>query len=747
MEPSTSHGSPPDADIAVVSQALAGLILGPGSEDADRSDADGDLDGSGAGGRDGRDGGGRGADGGRGGERPGEPEDKEQILGAVVVDRDLRIVSANLGPRCFDGLTAVPGEPFVNLLPSADVPAVTQRLRRAVETREPHVARVQRLPKPDGSELVVSLSILPSPQPDDGLTISFIDMARRFHLYAAATSIGTTLDVGDTARALAGSLLPWGDVVAVSLDDNVWTGEQVEGRTTLRRAALAPDHDWPAGFLTPGQVLPREADVLLGRAGHRDDDGTVVLPDRAAVEQALGADPGLLRALVPGDGPLCVACVPLIVEDVDGPHGDAPMVLGVAEVWRRPDGPLGPFGADLIDMRELVSKTAKHVDNARRHQREHAQVLALQRRLLPPSPTDTIEIAKAYRLTTPDSAGVGGDWVSSFSLPGGRTALVVGDVVGHGLGAAAAMGRLSMEAQAHLSAGMAPDEVLARLDETVALLDDTEAGFAAGYSALNSTCCVVSYDPVENRCVMSSAGHLPPIVVHPDGRAEVIAARTQSGLGTSFLTREPFEVHEFAAEPGALLALYTDGLIEDPSTPIDRGIAELGRELARIRPGDDLQEAVDRTIRGLAPARGKQRDDVTLMLARMAGRPGRDVATWSLPARDPRGAARARRLVARQLHSWGLEERVHDTVLVVSELVANAVRHGAGEITLRLIRTGGSRLVCEVGDRSDARPRRRRAGSTDESGRGLLVVHKLTDRWGVRWCDGGGKTTWAEVAA
>jgi serine phosphatase RsbU (regulator of sigma subunit)/anti-sigma regulatory factor (Ser/Thr protein kinase) len=742
MDPSSSPDGPPEAEIAVVSQALAGIILGPGSEPADHLEDDGPAgDGGEHGGDDG------GADGGRDGERPGEPEDKEQILGAVTLDRDLRIVSSNLGPRCFDGLTAVPGEPFVNLLPSADVPAVTQRLRRAVETREPHVARVQRLPKPDGSELVVSLSILPSAPPDDGLTITFIDMARRFHLYAAATSIGTTLDVGDTARALAGALLPWGDVVAVSLDDNIWTGEQVEDHITLRRAALAPDADWPDGFLTPGKALPEEADVFLGGAGHRDAHGTVVLPDRAAIEEALGGDPGLLRALVPGGGPLCLACVPLVVEGVDGPDGDGALVLGVAEVWRRPDGPLGPFGADLIDMRELVSKTAKHVDNARRHQREHAQVLALQRRLLPPSPTDTIEIAKAYRLTTPDSAGVGGDWVSSFSLPGGRTALVVGDVVGHGLGAAAAMGRLSMEAQAHLSAGLAPDEVLARLDETVALLDDTEAGFAAGYSALNSTCCVVTYDPVENLCAMSSAGHLPPILVHPDGRAEVIAARTQSGLGTSFLTREPFEVTEFAAKPGALLALYTDGLVEDPSTPIDQGIAALARELTRVRPGDDLQEAVDRTIRGLAPARGRQRDDVTLMLARMAGRPGRDVATWSLPARDPRGVAHARNLVARRLRSWGLEERAHDTVLVVSELVTNAVRHGAGEITLRLIRTGGSRLVCEVGDRSDARPRRRRAGGLDEHGRGLLVVHKLTDRWGVRWSALGGKTTWAEVPA
>ncbi len=423
----------------------------------------------------------------------------------------------------------------------------------------------------------------------------------------------------------------------------------------------------------------------------------------------------------------------------------------MAEVWRRPDGPLGPFGEDLIDMQELVSKTAKHVDNARRHQREHAQVLALQQRLLPSSPTDTIEIATNYQPTAPDSAGVGGDWLSSFPLPGGRTALVVGDVVGHGLGAAAAMGQLSTEARAHLSAGLSPDQVLACLDETVALLDESEAGLAAGYSALNSTCCIVTYDPVEDRCTMCSAGHLPPILVHPGGRVELIAPTPHSGLGTSFVTREPFTVHEFTAEPGTLLALYTDGLVEDPSESIDEGIAALERALSRVHPQDDLRDAVARTVSetvvGLDTGRRRLRDDVTLMLARMIGRPGQDVVTWTLPPGDAEAVAHARSLVSRRLRTWGLQAHAHETTLVVSELVTNAVRYSGGQVTLRLIRTDSHRLVCEVSDPGNARPWLHRAGSLDEHGRGLLIVHKVADRWGVRWNNDGGKTTWAELDA
>ncbi|MFD8429609.1 SpoIIE family protein phosphatase, partial [Streptomyces coelicoflavus] len=333
------------------------------------------------------------------------------------------------------------------------------------------------------------------------------------------------------------------------------------------------------------------------------------------------------------------------------------------------------------------------------------------------------------------------DWVNSFPLPDGRTALVVGDVVGHGLGAAATMGQLSMEARALLSAGLAPDEVLEHLDETVTLLDDAETGLAAGYSALGSTCCIAVYDPVSHRVALSSAGHLPPILVSPDGRAGPLALHPHPGLGAEFALREPFGVHTFVAPPGSLLALYTDGLVEDPAVPIDEGIGRLADAVASVHPWDPLQQAARRVVSEVMPAR--QRDDVTLLLARMIGYRKEDTATWRLPARDD-AAVRARALVSALLRQWRTRDGTRDSVLLlVSELVTNAVRHAGGPITVRLIRDGPG-LLCEVGDTGNGRPRLGRAGLLDDGGRGLHVVHRLTTRWGVRWTETG-KVVWAEV--
>ncbi|MGW2031139.1 SpoIIE family protein phosphatase [Streptomyces sp. NPDC001811] len=671
------------------------------------------------------------------------PEDpaagrQEQILGAVNLDRDLIITRCNLDAPVFAGLEAVVGRPFVGLLPPGDVPTVTRRLRQVLETGEAHVARIQRLRRGDGSELVVSMSILPAAAPEEGLTVSLIAMARRLHLYAAETAIGTSLDIGETAQSLAESLLAWGDVAAVDLDFAVWTGEGVTGRSKgrirLRRAALVPDRAWPEGYVTPGEDLPGDASRLLAQAVLRDDaPQTIVIPDREAVERVLGS-PRLVRALVPGDRSAGVACVPLVLD------GAPPVVLGVAEVWRRADSPFRD--SELLDLQELVARTAHHVDLARQHQREHTQVLALQRRLLPRTGGDTIEIASVYQPATPDSAGVGGDWVNSFPLPDGRTALVVGDVVGHGLGAAAAMGQLSMEARALLSAGLAPDEVLEHLDETVSLLDDADSGLTAGYSALGSTCCIALYDPVSHRVTLSSAGHLPPVLVSPDGHAGPLEVRTHPGLGAEFALREPFDVHTFSAPPGSLLALYTDGLVEDPAVSIDEGIGRLADAVSTVHPWDALQRAARHVVSTLGPAR--QRDDVTLLLARMIGYRKGDTATWRLPARDD-APARARTQVSVLLRQWRTRDDTRDdVVLLISELVTNAVRFATGPITVRLIRSGHG-LLCEVGDTGSGRPRLRRGGLLADGGRGLHIAHRLTTRWGVRWTDTG-KVVWAKVA-
>ncbi|MFF9408061.1 SpoIIE family protein phosphatase [Streptomyces anandii] len=663
---------------------------------------------------------------------------QDQILGAVNLDRELRITRCNLQAPVFTGLNATAGSHFVGLLPPGDVPTVTRRLRQVLETGEAHVARIQRLRREDGSELVVSLSILPAAEPHEGLTLSVIAMATRLHLYAAETAIGTSLDIGQTAQSLAESLLAWGDVAAVDLDYAVWTGEKATGhrqeRIRLRRAALVPDRAWPEGYVTPGDDLPGDASRLLAQAVRRDDaPQAIVLPDRETIERVLGS-PRAIRALVPVDRSAGVACIPLVLDDTP------PVVLGVAEVWRRADHPF--HDNELLDLQELVARTAHHVDLARQHQREHTQVLALQRRLLPRTGDDTIDIASVYQPATPDSAGVGGDWVNSFPLPDGRTALVVGDVVGHGLGAAATMGQLSIEARALLSAGLAPDEVLQHLDETVSLLDEPDTGLAAGYSALGSTCCIALYDPVSHQVALSSAGHLPPVLVSSGGRAAPLPVRPHPGLGTEFALREPFHVHTFDAPPGSLLALYTDGLVEDPVAPIDEGIGRLTDTVSAVHPWDPLQQTARRVVSALAPV--PQRDDVTLLLARMIGYRKQDTATWRLAARDD-APARARTQASALLRRWRTRGDTRDNVLlVISELVTNAVRFATGPITVRLIAKGHS-LLCEVGDTGNGRPRLHSDGLLAAGGRGLHVVHKLTSRWGVRWTNTG-KVVWAEIS-
>src|SRR5947208_10544297 len=172
----------------------------------------------------------------------------------------------------------------------------------------------------------------------------------------------------------------------------------------------------------------------------------------------------------------------------------------------------------------------------------------------------------------------------------------------------------------------------------------------------------------------------------PDGPAGPVVVRPHPGLGAEFALREPYEVHAFAAPPGSLLALYTDGLVEDPALSIDEGIGRLADAVSTVHPWDSLQQAARRVVSALAPEH--RRDDVTLLLARMIGYRKGDTATWRLPARGD-AAARARTLVSALLGQWRIRDDTRDSVLlVVDELVANAVRVAGGPLTVRLISTG-----------------------------------------------------------
>ncbi|MET7365686.1 SpoIIE family protein phosphatase [Streptomyces sp. NPDC005566] len=389
---------------------------------------------------------------------------------------------------------------------------------------------------------------------------------------------------------------------------------------------------------------------------------------------------------------------------------------------------------------ELVARTAVSIDNARRFTRERTASLALQRQLLPQHVPQQSAVDLAYRYLPTDAVtGVGGDWFDVIPLSGTRVGLVVGDVVGHGLQAAATMGRLRTTVRAFAQMDIDPDELLSRLDDLVGQPAEErwgELGTPEADVTIGATCLYAVYDPVSRRCVMARAGHLPPAVVDPDRGASFPDLPAGPPLGLGGL---PFESMEIELPEGSLLALFTDGLVESRDRDIDEGLAILGRVLGDRHAS--LEELCDRAVAELLPG-GTTADDTALLLVRTRELDRSQVAEWELPA-EPIAASRARELANEQLHEWGLEELSFATELVVSELVTNAVRYSGGPLHVRLIRD--RTLLCEVADTSHTSPHLRHSGEDDEGGRGLFIIAQLVQRWGTRYTRSG-KTIWTEQA-
>ncbi|WP_432021841.1 SpoIIE family protein phosphatase [Streptomyces parvus] len=391
---------------------------------------------------------------------------------------------------------------------------------------------------------------------------------------------------------------------------------------------------------------------------------------------------------------------------------------------------------------ELAARAAVCIDNARRYTRERTASLALQRQLLPHHLPPQSAVRTAYRyLPADDVTGVGGDWFDVIPLSGTRVGLVVGDVVGHGLQAAATMGRLRTSVRAFAQLDMPPDELLTRLDDLVGQPaeepPDAYGGAVETYDVTTgATCLYAVYDPVSRRCVMARAGHLPPAVVGPDGAVSFPDLPAGPPLGLGGL---PFESMEFELPVGSLLALFTDGLVEARDHDIGHGLDTLGRVLTDRAAS--LEELCDRAVSELVPG-GTSADDTALLLVRTRELDAERVAHWELSA-EAVSVGRARELATGQLEAWGLEELVFATQLVVSELVTNAVRYAGGPLGLRLIRD--RTLVCEVADTGHTSPHLRHSAEDDEGGRGLFIVAQLVQRWGTRYTPTG-KTIWTEQA-
>ena len=380
------------------------------------------------------------------------------------------------------------------------------------------------------------------------------------------------------------------------------------------------------------------------------------------------------------------------------------------------------------------------LERARLYDVEHARAQELQRGLLPRAlPRLPVARAAARYLPTGRGEEVGGDWYDVIPLSAERVAIVIGDVMGHGIAEAATMGRLRTAVRTLADLDMPPDELLGHLNDLVS--DLGEDSYA--------TCLYAVFDPVTCTCAFSTAGHLPLMVVHSDGTVHSPDPVPDPPLGAA---APPFELHELQLPQESLLVLCTDGLVESPTRDIDQGLAQLRQTLLRtlarstvwqpgnhdddVRPLEDLCEAI---TSDLLPDPEQTTDDAALLIAHTRGT-AVDVTTCALPD-DPRAAGQARRYVHKQLHAWGLDDLVMTTELLASELVGNVVRHAKGPIRLRLLR-GGS-LTCEVYDGSLSTPRIRRAAYTDEGGRGLQLVASLSQRWGARYL-ADGKCIWTE---
>ncbi|MFF8844155.1 SpoIIE family protein phosphatase [Streptomyces sp. NPDC015127] len=664
-------------------------------------------------------------------------------VGLAVFDTDLRLERTNTHLLPYTGVPAdLSGLRLADFLQDEDARSVDDRLRDVLTTGIPLVGTdiLVRTRVDPGAGRIVALSAFRLQDAEGrvmGVTALFVDVTEQRRarerldlLHRATAALGNSLSLAETTGDLVDVLVPaLADAAVIDIAESVFAHEEPDTHEhrqhLLRRAAAAGADE------TPPVGAPVAVDVT-GRSGDR-----IWSADRSPAD---GAAPAAEETGTPVDGlPPGPAAAHSGMSALLRARG---RLLGQVTVWRT--GPRPPFEEDDVALlEEIASRAALVVDNARRYARERHAALSLQRSLLPPTTTDTVAVQSAsVYLPTDTATGVSGDWFDVIPLSSARVALVVGDVVGHGLQATATMGRLRTAVRTLADLDLEPDELLAHLDDLVSQLTHETAGAEnhgprVAYHSYGATCLYMTYNPVTRHCVAASAGHPPPALLRPDGSVEYLEVSPGPPLGVGGL---PFEPLETVVEENSVLALYTDGLVERGRSDLDEGMASLASLLTReTAPDRPLQDAGRRIVSDLAPR--PLSDDVTLLLARTRVIAADDSATWHLEA-DPAVVAHARTLVVRQLSHWGLDELSFTTELVASELVTNAIRYaGGGSVELRLIRAGV--LICEVSDASSTQPRMRRAGATEEGGRGLFLIAQLTERWGSRYTRRG-KTIWTQ---
>lgn len=532
-------------------------------------------------------------------------------VGIAVFDNDLRWVGVNPALERMNGVPeeAVLGRRVADVLPDLDVQAIEARMRHVLETGEPlldqqtvghtraHVLdrtyseSYHRIEDTDGRVLGLAMAVLDITERMRAAA-EVAQARRRLSVIAdAGVRIGTTLDLRQTARELADVVVPHvADLAAVDVLESVvahGTIVPVRGDSPAELRALAvAGHPTDAVHAADpvGEPAVHSAARLITQCVR---EARPVLVERVddSMLRRIARDAHAAETLRAAGVHSCLA-LPLMARG---------QVLGTLTLYRTADE--RPFDEqDRVLASELAARAAICIDNARLYGRERTTALTLQRSLLPSAPAqqEGLEIAARYR---PALSEVGGDWYDVLPLGPGRTGLIVGDVMGKGVQAAAIMGQLSAATRALSRLDLPPAELLRHLDDITGSVGDTIA-----------TCVYAVCDVRRGTCVLSSAGHLPPVLAGPDGTAELVEVPGGVPLGVGGVA---FGTVELRLAPGSLLALYTDGLVENRQDSIDTGLAALARLLRDTsRP---LEETSDLVLNALRP---DSDDDVALLLAR-----------------------------------------------------------------------------------------------------------------------------------
>ncbi|MFJ7903668.1 SpoIIE family protein phosphatase, partial [Streptomyces sp. NPDC096198] len=390
---------------------------------------------------------------------------------------------------------------------------------------------------------------------------------------------------------------------------------------------------------------------------------------------------------------------------------------------RSPDGTV--IGACAI-VRDISDRKRAEAELTELYEQQRHIALTLQRSLMGTPPAiPGLATASRYRPAT-QGAGVGGDWFDLIPLGAGRVGVLIGDVMGRGLEAAAVMGQLRSASHALAKTGLQPRQLMQALDTVVADLDVPDQLV---------TCCYLVIAADVGEVTLCSAGHLPVLVAVPGEGARTLPTPVNAPLGVGGVI---YEQSSTTIARGATLVLYTDGLIETPGTDIEDQLTQLVATLDKLATASpDLEGVADHVLTTLlADADGH--DDVTLLLTQLPAAPLATAAT-DLPC-SARSVPAGREFLDKTLVAWDCTERTDDARLLLSEILTNAVQHAQGPLGVHVCRTDTD-LTVEISDRSHHLPQPRQAADDEECGRGLLLVRTVADDWGVRPTDEG-KTTW-----